>query len=248
MSNVGEKAFRIRRWLLALVVLVECGVGGWLLTGTDSHGRIIIATMVFFATQFFFLGRRENWPVHLANRSAPLRRTTVIGAAIATGLTVGGIATLLEVPDLWHEKDSYLSSWFDFYAVIGLTWVLWAVGFAFLWPGIDRYTWLTRMVRRLIVGSVLELLASISVQAFVPDRHDCTCARGSFLGIVIGSVALLWTFGPGIVLLFLYEKVRMERGNLHRRCAKCDYDLRGTLDAGRAECPECGTAVVSKTA
>ena len=30
------------------------------------------------------------------------------------------------------------------------------------------------------------------------------------------------------------------------QCKRCEYDLRGTLQAGRAQCPECGAPVTSR--
>ena len=42
------------------------------------------------------------------------------------------------------------------------------------------------------------------------DDNDCYCATGSYTGLILGGTVLLWTFGPGLVLMFLREKDRRE--------------------------------------
>ena len=65
-----------------------------------------------------------------------------------------------------------------------------------------------RIIRGLIAGSILELFVSIPI--FVTRQDDCYCARSSYTGLVFGATALLWAFGPGVLLLFLREKRRIE--------------------------------------
>ena len=90
----------------------------------------------------------------------------------------------------------------------------------------------------MLAGTFAELLVVSPVLAFVDDPDHCFCARGSFFGLCIGVAAMLWIFGPGIVLLFIQERQRrLGSGSL---CLKCGYDLHGTFDAGRSTCPECG--------
>jgi len=60
-----------------------------------------------------------------------------------------------------------------------------------------------------IAGSLLEVFVSIPVYA--TRQEQCYCARGSYAGLVLGTTALLWAFGPGIFLLFLREKQRREK-------------------------------------
>ncbi len=55
-----------------------------------------------------------------------------------------------------------------------------------------------------------------------------------WLPAVIVSLPLLWVLGITI-------RRRRQVGQV--RCSACGYDLRGTLAAGRTECPECGAAV-----
>ena len=53
--------------------------------------------------------------------------------------------------------------------------------------------------------------------------------------------ALIFAFLPA---LWLYKRLR--RRNLPQHaCPHCRYDLRGTIAAGRSECPECGRAMTA---
>ncbi|MGC8540669.1 MAG: hypothetical protein ACP5QA_08580, partial [Phycisphaerae bacterium] len=78
-------------------------------------------------------------------------------------------------------------------------------------------TQLERTLRVLFAGSILELLVSAPVHVMVlrsKSKGECLCETGSYTGLVLGGTVLLWTFGPGIVLLFLHEAAR--RGPLLR--------------------------------
>ena len=75
-------------------------------------------------------------------------------------------------------------------------------------PGMDRKTYLGKMLKWLIGGSILELLVATPIHAMVWNRakYVCDCTQGSYVGLVLGGVVLVWTFGPGVVLLFQQEK------------------------------------------
>jgi len=56
------------------------------------------------------------------------------------------------------------------------------------------------------------------------------------MGIWGGLLVMFWAFGPGIILLFMYETRRRLSGH----CQECGYNLIGNV-SGR--CPECGEPV-----
>ena len=98
------------------------------------------------------------------------------------------------------------------------------------------------MIRALIAGSILEVFIAVPVHVWAVNRQqDCYCCRGTYTTLVLAGTMLLWAFGPGIVLLYWREKYRRER--LLPTCDQCGYDLRGTVAAGRDECPECGEKI-----
>jgi len=121
---------------------------------------------------------------------------------------------------------------------IAIAWGFWAFMFWRYWKAGDRYTQLTRMLRGLLVGSILEVFIATTVHAFTYRRDDCYCCRGSYTGLVFGGTALLWVFGPGLVLL--YKRERHRQRLLLPVCIECGYDLRGiSVD----KCPECGKPI-----
>lgn len=126
---------------------------------------------------------------------------------------------------------------------IGVAWSVWALIFWRYWRSGDRYTQFTRMIRGLLVGSILEVFVATAVHAFTYRRDECYCCRGSYTGLVFGGTALLWVFGPGIVLL--YKRERHRQRVLLPTCIECGYDLRGIA---AAKCPECGEAIPDEVA
>ena len=57
-----------------------------------------------------------------------------------------------------------------------------------------------------------------------------------FLTLVFAILPTLW----------LYRRIR-QRAVSERLCPNCQYDLRGTIAGGRAECPKCGAAIPQTT-
>ena len=208
-------------WLAIPPLLLQCLALNWSAALTwPTYGLVICALLKLW---------RGNKPFD--------RRL----AALLQLLSAGLLATLLEIPNWWDWiYDGGLIVLYAIWAVMLLLWIAWAIVFFIYWRQGDRYTQLGKMIRGLFVGSLLELLVAAPVQAFTHER-DCYCARGSYTGLVFGVTVLLWCFGPGVILLFVREKVRRER--LAPRCAGCGCDLRGTLADDRTQCPECGMDV-----
>lgn len=121
-----------------------------------------------------------------------------------------------------------------FVGILLAGWAFWFLVFALVGGGqwTQRFR---RMYQMLIAGTVLELLITIPIDAQVRRRTNCYCGEGTFYALAIGLTAILWTFGPGVAILFLVR--RQHRLADSGRCLQCGYDLRG-LDSAR--CPECG--------
>jgi len=166
---------------------------------------------VFFITQWLFLCPRGSWRIQMHDTGRSMWASILTAAFIAMVLTTAGVATLMEIPNKWVWLYETESTFYCLWAAMGCVWLLWTVVFYLYWRGGDRYTRMTKMIRALIAGSIVELLVAAPVQAMVYDRDDCHCARGSYTGLVFGGTVLLWAFGPGIVLLFLREKYRREQ-------------------------------------
>ena len=170
-----------------------------------------------------------------------MRAALIAAAFMSMLLTTGLVLTLLEIPNWWCYDSlfSMLTCW----GGMVLVWAAWAAVF-FKYSRQDRpWTRAGRIVRGLVSGSILELFIATAVFAWNRHDEDCYCARGSYTGLVFGGTVLVWTFGPGIVWLFLLEKRR--RAGLLGICGTCSYDLTGNTSG---VCPECGKPITGAPA
>jgi hypothetical protein len=161
-------------------------------------------------------------------------------------LSVGFLATLLEIPD-WWKPVCQLAGLHGIWGVMLWLWLFWAGVFAVYWRQGDQYTRLSRMLRGLLAGSFLELLIAAPVHVWVYKNRDCYCARGSYTGVVFGLTVLLWVFGPGLVLLFMREKYRRAK-LLGRLCPRCGESLIEPPDDNPPFCLKCVNAELDRTA
>lgn len=137
-------------------------------------------------------------------------KKAAIGAAFAITLLVAGLG--YSILDLFSVEIPESPSKISEYLLISMPlilWILWSIVFCVYFRQTDHYTWSGRIIRGLVAGSVLELFVSVPI--FVTREDDCYCARGSYAGIIFGATVLLWAFGPGVFLLFLREKHRIEK-------------------------------------
>jgi hypothetical protein len=157
---------------------------------------------VLLLAQWMFLRPRRGFLLGLGETARPMRTAVVAAGFLAMMLTVGAIATLLELTDLWNEVVD--NGWYV-PAAAAVVWLVWAVVFFAYWRRGTRFEQLRRMAKGLIAGSVLELLVAAGVYAWKPDTDDCWCARGSYTGLVLSATVMIWAFGPGLIFLFLRE-------------------------------------------
>jgi hypothetical protein len=188
------------------------------LTSIDGESPAVVHYLLFFGgillAQWLFLRPRGDWRVQLAERARPMKSAIAVAAFMAMLLSVGAIATILEVFDanLWNLLER-AGDWFArertdrppwaWYALILASWSLWAAVFYVYWREGERSSRLGRMIAALVAGSLLELVVAVGVYAWNPQNDECWCGRGSFTGIVFGATVMIWAFGPGLLLLFL---------------------------------------------
>ncbi len=187
---------------------------GLVFIGSDVLAMILNSSFylgVFLVTQWAFLRPRRRWGVRLARKGRPMKSALAAAAVMGMLLSVGLVATLLELVDWWESILEHSLGIWGLWAAMAAIWALWVVVFLVYWRRGDRYTQLSRMVRGLIAGSVLELMVAIPVQATSSSSDKCYCQHGSYSGVVFGVTVLLWAFGPGIALMVLGEKARRDR-------------------------------------
>ena len=220
-------------WILCLVgglvcilgVFFDFGVGlagapGIVLLGPlyrifenmNQQGYLFIVLLYvgfFFFTQWLFLSPRRLWKIKTISTGRPMKKAAV-GAAFAMMLLFAGF--VYSILDLFSiEITESQTNVLEYLLVLVplVLWILWSIIFCIYFRQTDYYTWAGRIVRGLIAGSILELFVSIPI--YITREEDCYCARGSYAGIVFGGTVLLWAFGPGVFLLFLREKHRIEK-------------------------------------
>ncbi|MHC4534103.1 MAG: hypothetical protein ACYS6K_09135 [Planctomycetota bacterium] len=87
--------------------------------------------------------------------------------------------------------------------LIVFSWAIWAIVFYRFGRIVDRESFVEKITRWLIKGSIVELLVAIPCHIIVRHKNYC-CAPGlTFFGIAAGLVIMAFAFGPGIFFLFL---------------------------------------------
>ena len=164
--------------------------------------------------QWAFLRPGKGFTVRMATVGRPLKSSVFVAGLMATLLTTGFIALLLELPDWWQpllgdKKDGfYVSSSFIIWAVMLVLWAVWTWVFFVYWRQGDRYTQLGKMIRGLVAGSILEAIVAVPVHIWASRQRECYCCRGTYTTLVLAATVLIWAFGPGIILLYMREKRR----------------------------------------
>jgi hypothetical protein len=269
MTRWQDRAYRLRRWILIAGLLYTLLALAWI-TGPQWSGdnffiglmgtpltpgliweteevgyaiNLVLVLGLLLLAQWAFLRPGKGFTVRLANQGRPLKSAVIAAAVMAALLTTGLISLLMELPNWWEPTMEAHDGWGIGYIWAGmlLSWIVWAIIFFVYWRQGDRYTQMGKMIRGLIVGSVLEVFIAVPVHVWASRQRECYCCRGTYTTLVLAGTVLLWAFGPGIILLYWRERYRRER--LLPSCIQCGYDLRGTVAAGRTECPECGEEI-----
>lgn len=142
-------------------------------------------------------------------------RTHILVSSITTGLLLAMLMITGACSLAVAIKGDRLDDWAELVLLGGfvLPWLVWGILFYRFARG-SSYV-VTRAVRWLFRGSVLELLVAVPSHVIVRRRHDC-CAPGvTAIGIATGIAIMLLSFGPSVLLL--YQK-RME--SLRTRTAR----------------------------
>lgn len=212
------------RWVwLSLYVAGALGLAAVVCANEPGAvGPVAVVLVALVGTQALFL---VGAPHLRRPRGRPRRAMWVslaVGGAAAALLTVGLVFTLLNALDWWRPAAQYVGSseatggpgpLVLVGAPVLLTWAAWVGVFGLVFAG-EGYAWFRgfrRLYATLVAGTFLELLVTIPVDAQVRKRTSCWCDEGTFFALIIGGSMAVWTFGPGIALLFLTRRLQRRR-------------------------------------
>ncbi len=88
-------------------------------------------------------------------------------------------------------------------SVVGFVWLLWAFLFGFYTGGREPKTCMSRIVKFLIAGSILELLVAVPTHIVARVRGYCSAGIFTFWGLAAGISVMLFAFGPAVFVLFV---------------------------------------------
>lgn len=181
--------------------------------------NVVVVLGIILLAQWAFLRPGKGWTVRMSTVGRPLKTSIFAASLMAMLLTTGLIALLLELPDWWQpllasdDNDFSTYSALVIWAVMLVVWGVWAWIFFVYWRQGDRYTQLGKMIRGLVAGSILETIIAVPVHVWATRQRECYCCRGTYTTLILAATVLIWAFGPGIVLLYMREKRRMDKLN-----------------------------------
>jgi hypothetical protein len=174
---------------------------------TGGLTATIILLLVTFGSQALFV-----FSAGTLNLCRPIRRrrllAPVIIASLMMTILVGGVS--LSLLELFAVDDEGIIIWI-FWALIGVSWVVWSIVLFARYKEMDRYAAVKGLISTMLAGSLLELLVAVPSHIVVSRRPGCFVGLATACGITSGIAVMLWSFGPGIVLMFLQKRREKEQ-------------------------------------
>ena len=157
-------------------------------------------------------------PIHIASRRpvtrSPLTWTLLAGLLmtllLAGGFTVVALETVMRLTDASTGANSRPADlpiapetaalWA--FSILGGLWLIWTFLFGFYCGRSEPQTMMSRIVRWMIAGSVLELLVAVPAHIYARHREDCCGGWLTVWGLAAGIAVMLFAFGPAAFMLF----------------------------------------------
>jgi hypothetical protein len=179
-------------------------------------------------------------PPEAAQRARSLRKSAVMLGLIAAVVTAGLSWALLEVgfgdneavddaSDVLFPGAFFLTP----AAVLIVSWILWG-RFLFRMSHAADPAGIDRILLPLLHATAIGMVLLLPIDAISRQKKSCYCAAGSFLGLVMGILAVIWLVGPTAVLL-LSRRRRLALRRL--ACLQCGHTRPPTRSDA---CQECG--------
>jgi hypothetical protein len=179
----------------------------------------------------------------------PLALSVAVAAFLAAALVAGFVLLAIEAVDMvvahLDPNAREISEEVMFgaaFAAMAIGWLIFTPLLVSLKKGQSLDTFISRLAKRLFVGTVIEIAATVPLDIMVRRKSGCYCSEGTFWSLVVAFSAGFIVMGPLVVLLPLGR--RFKRVNTGR-CWSCDFDMRGCMAAPC--CPECGAAWAARS-
>lgn len=200
------------------VVVFHCFFWGW------------IAVMALAQTALLVV------PVRVAAGRPTSRRWIVwpcLAALLLLAMLVGGMY-LAAYETLDNTDWAGPWTWTAAYCGVAAVWLVWAFLFGFYTGARPPQTFVSRTVKFLLAGSVLELLVAIPAHVLARLRNYCCAGFCTFWGLAAGFSVMLVAFGPATFVLFArrYASLRPRRGRDRQEAPRPDE---GQVPAPTAE-------------
>ncbi len=144
-------------------------------------------------------------PVRVSSKR-PVSRRTILAPMILSGLLMGALAFggVLSIGEFIVQEAELFDDVGLLALVAGLgLWVFWTLLFFNLSEGKDPRNVIAKLCRRMLIGSILELLVAVPTHIVARYRGYCCAGFMTFVGIVFGLSVMLFSFGPGVFFLYV---------------------------------------------
>ncbi|MGD0092678.1 MAG: hypothetical protein ABSE73_22435 [Planctomycetota bacterium] len=171
---------------------------------------------------------RRRWAV-VAVAAALMMGLLVFGLVCAVGEVVTASPFVLEdggPPLFGKDTRTFLNKYWRLLAAVAFavcTWAAWALIFLRQAFSHDPGSAFQRVVRRLLAGSVAELLVAVPCHVYARSKEYCCAGFSTALGLMTGLAVLMFAFGPGVFFLFV-ARVRRLRGKVYEGAATGEED------------------------
>ena len=153
-------------------------------------------------------------PVRIKHQRPKKRRgiwwTAIVAALLYTALLF--MLTMSVMVVIWKDDPNMIFFWIVI-GILPLNWIGWSVAFCLFSRSMEPESFIRRLMRWLIGGSILELLIAVPSHIIVRHRDVC-CAHGlTAAGLTTGLAVIFFAFGPGLYFLYA-DRIRSKQPNL----------------------------------
>lgn len=147
-------------------------------------------------------------PVRVASRR-PIKRSHIVWPMIGSGAMVGLLVLGAGVAIVEWGKFSEDSMLYLVFGSAIVSWLAWTIFFVAITWSKDPASLSMRLHRKVMAGSVMELLIAVPAHVVVRQRDECCAGIYTAAGICLGLAVLLVSCGPAVLLLYWrrWEKI-----------------------------------------